>query len=316
MGSRSQSVIVYSPVRLASSVLSYTLQGLRGIGATGVVQEYWFHDDNDDRDSSRMLTEFCSAADCPARVLPYVEAPRPEYATSGDTHTWNASLVDRIIQIKNQALTEFRRSSAEAILLVDADLYLHPQMLEHLLSLDAPIVSEVFWTQFRAGRPYKPNVWDVHSCKYNSADSIFKLRDPGVYVVGGLGACTLVKKEVVARGVNFERIQSLDFWGEDRHFCVRATCMGYDLLADTAYPPFHVYRDELLPELQDWIRSGYAREWFNRWLCDQWASTVKDEFAPPRPRSSLSRLKSAAYAAVRDWRRTSATGSEACGRRN
>lgn len=71
-----------------------------------------------------------------------------------------------------------------------------------------------------------------------------KLRFPGVYKVGGLGACTLIKRVVLEKGVHFGDIYNLSFWGEDRSFCVRAVAYGFELFVDTHYPAFHIFRED------------------------------------------------------------------------
>ena len=49
------------------------------------------------------------------------------------------------------------------------------------------------------------------------------------------GACTLVKTVVFRRGVSYEPIPNIQraFWGEDRHFCVRAAVLGVEMWLDT-----------------------------------------------------------------------------------
>ena len=69
-----------------------------------------------------------------------------------------------------------------------------------------------------------------------------EMNTPGVYGVGGLGACTLIKRNVLEAGVNFSKISNLSFWGEDRHFCIRAIVLGFPLHVDTHLPAYHIYR--------------------------------------------------------------------------
>jgi len=69
-----------------------------------------------------------------------------------------------------------------------------------------------------------------------------QLKVPGVYTVGGLGACTLISKRAIQAGVNFKEIYNISFMGEDRHFCIRAVALGFELFVDTHYPAFHIYR--------------------------------------------------------------------------
>src|SRR5690606_16148011 len=43
--------------------------------------------------------------------------------------------------------------------------------------------------------------------------------------------------------VSFSEIKNLSFWGEDRHFCIRAAALGLSLYVDTNYPAYHIYRE-------------------------------------------------------------------------
>ena len=42
-------------------------------------------------------------------------------------------------------------------------------------------------------------------------------------------------KKALKAGVNFNLLDNVSFWGEDRHFCVRAVALGFDLFVDTVY---------------------------------------------------------------------------------
>ncbi|WP_328130652.1 hypothetical protein [Peribacillus frigoritolerans] len=72
---------------------------------------------------------------------------------------------------------------------------------------------------------------------------IRQMRTPGVHKVGGLGACTLISQKALKAGVNFNRIENLSFWGEDRHFCIRAAALGISMYVDTHLPAYHIYRE-------------------------------------------------------------------------
>lgn len=78
------------------------------------------------------------------------------------------------------------------------------------------------------------------------------LKIPGVYKVGGLGACTLISRHALEKGVSFREIYNLGLIGEDRHFCIRAAALGLELFADTRYPPFHIYRESELAALAEY----------------------------------------------------------------
>lgn len=70
------------------------------------------------------------------------------------------------------------------------------------------------------------------------------LRRPGIYEVGGLGACTLISRRALEAGANFSKIKNLSLTGEDRHFCVRAAVLGFPLYVDTHLPAYHIYRNK------------------------------------------------------------------------
>jgi GT2 family glycosyltransferase len=57
------------------------------------------------------------------------------------------------------------------------------------------------------------------------------------------GACTLVKRKVFEAGVDYTRIPNIHkaLRGEDRHFCVRAACAGFEMWVDTHCPAIHLY---------------------------------------------------------------------------
>ena len=75
-------------------------------------------------------------------------------------------------------------------------------------------------------------------------------KKPGLYRVGMTGALTLVKRRVFEAGVDYTRIPNImrALRGEDRHFCVRAACAGFELWVDTHYQATHLYTRRLYEE--------------------------------------------------------------------
>lgn len=80
------------------------------------------------------------------------------------------------------------------------------------------------------------------------------MRIPGIYEVGGLGACTLISQHAIKAGVSYNQIRNISYWGEDRHFCIRAAALGIPLFVDTHYPALHLYRDSDLSKVEDFIK--------------------------------------------------------------
>lgn len=143
---------------------------------------------------------------------------------------------------------------------VDSDILLHPDVLNHLILSDKEIISPVFWakwdSQKREGKGF-PQVWINGGYHVTPEFLNFLANNKSRVQVGGLGACTLIAREVAEKGVTYYRVHNLpnDMRGEDRDFCVRAVCAGFDLWATTFIPLKHVDRPEDLKEHLDYIES-------------------------------------------------------------
>lgn len=249
-------VLLGSPVRQRPAILRAFLDGLARLETQGLELAYCFVDDNDDPESTALLDAFLAANE----GLRVRLDDRPErYMCDDYTHRWRRSLIERVASIKNYLLALARDNEFDAILLVDSDLVLHPRTLSHLIALDKPVVSEVFWTRWEPQSPFMPQTWLTdHYTMYRtepgeilSSDQIqertrqflHRMRDGGCHPVGGLGACTLIARRALMSGLSFASIPNISFWGEDRAFCLRAAALGVELWADTLYPPLHLYRE-------------------------------------------------------------------------
>lgn len=249
-------VLIGCPIRQRPAILTEFLRSLSELRTPGLSVEYRFVDDNTDETSSAMLRRF-------QEQLPAVSIRRHRdeqpYICDATAHHWNRGLECKVAGFKDEILQEASRREADHVFLVDSDLVLHPDLLPHLVSLNKPVVSEVFWTSWTPDSMLLPQVWlsdrytlfeGMREEKLTPQDVqtrvrafLNRLRRPGVYRVGGLGACTLISRAAIERGLSFSEIDNLSFAGEDRHFCIRARALGVDLWADTQYPPLHLYRD-------------------------------------------------------------------------
>lgn len=262
-------VLIGSCVRQDHRILRYFLDSLRDLRTTGAQVGFFFADDNEQVLSSRLLYLFRPVG--AAVTVERVEGERPAFIKDQVHHHWNEKLTERVAVLKDNILRHGLREGYTHILLVDSDLILHPETLLRLLQTGKDIVCEVFWTRFRPQARETPQVWLADSYTlYRAArgeqlderekgrriqDFFSMLRRPGLYRVGGLGACTLFSKRAVAQGVSFRDIYNLSFSGEDRHLCVRAAALGFELYADTHFPPFHIYREDDLKRV-----AGYLEE--------------------------------------------------------
>ena len=159
-----------------------------------------------------------------------------DYRKTSETHVWTPELMTRMSGLRNRTIREALEGGYDYWLSVDTDLVLQPETLTRLLAAEKDIVSEIFWTQ------YWCNCWDFD--QYSPPRE--EWRKPGLWKVGMTGACTLVRTEVFRAGVDYTPIQNIRkaLRGEDRHFCVRAACAGFEMWVDTHCPATHLYTRE------------------------------------------------------------------------
>lgn len=254
-------VLIGSPVRQQPEILKFFLDSLLRLDRERLEISYYFIDDNTDRDSSLKLSEFILQS---PRVIIQAAHRRDEYLRNETTHYWNDSLIWKVADYKNKIIQYALDLRFDYLFLLDSDLLLHPASLQHLIASDKDILSEIFWTRWQPEARPQPQVWlkDEYTQwvqhrgeVLNEAQKeeryqafIQQLTEPGIYEVGGLGACTLISRKALLCGVHYDPIYNLSFWGEDRHFSIRAAALGFTLYVDTHYPAFHVYRDSDLPD--------------------------------------------------------------------
>lgn len=254
-------VLIGSPIHQKPSILNEFLLSLSRLNKTDLEITFLFIDDNNNKESSKLLEEFSGKEN---NVVIYKSDKQESYICDNVTHRWKESLIWKVAEFKNIIIKICLENNFDYLYLIDSDIILHPNTLEHLISTNKDIISEIFWTKWKPNMPELPQVWlsdqyglyikdrseeiSANEILIRQQNFINQLRKPGIYEVGGLGACTLISREALKKGVNFEEIKNLSFWGEDRHFCVRASALGLNLYVDTHYPAYHLYRDTDLEE--------------------------------------------------------------------
>ncbi|MBJ9993539.1 glycosyltransferase [Paenibacillus sp. S28] len=269
MNENKKRVLLGSPVHQKPAILREFLISLRRLRQDHVDFGYFFIDDNQDEQSSAMLQEFAQVA---APVTVQKSEHRDEYYRNENTHFWNERLIWKVAEFKNTMIRHAIDEQYDFLFLVDSDLLLHPKTVEQLVASGKDIVSEIFWTSWQLNAAPQPQVWlrdeytqweqqrgedlsDEEIAK-RYEQFITQLKVPGVYEVGGLGACTLISRQAMVAGVNFNPIKNLSFWGEDRHFCIRASAMGVPLYVDTFFPAYHIYRESDLEGVENFKRES------------------------------------------------------------
>lgn len=191
--------------------------------------------------------------DCP-EVIPEIRNAEYIVINTGDRydkavndHIWTSDNLDKMPRLRNACIQRVRDGQYDYLFSVDTDLVLQPETLETLLDADKDIVSEIFWT----------NGWCNAWMNDQSAGMKAEWSTPGLYRVGMTGACTLMKAAVFEAGVDYSPIPNIrSLWGEDRFFCIRAACHGFEMWVDSHFPAEHLFTEQ---HYQEFLRRrGYG----------------------------------------------------------
>ncbi|MEC0125921.1 glycosyltransferase [Paenibacillus pabuli] len=275
-------ILIASPVRQTPAVLREFLESLNALERTTVKTDYLFVDDNEEEAASNMLREFVlqhkGAILGPDASADDTDKEKGTYNKDEGGHYWQDEQIWRVAGLKNRILAYAREQKYDAVFLIDSDLVLHPRTLEQLVSTRKEIVSNIFWTRWQPGTREMPQVWlqDEYALYRKGGKAVTgketedentqtdaflrQLRIPGCYEVGGLGACTLIRRDALESGISFDQIPNVSFWGEDRHFCIRAQALGFPLYVDTHFPAYHIYRLSELPGVATYNRRARRGE--------------------------------------------------------
>ena len=233
-------------------ILEKFLDSLKALDLSNINVTFRIIDDNQIPISSDMLRDVDFGYE---KILTSAPERESTYVTNETTHFWNYSLLFRVAALKNEIIKYAVENDYEYLFFIDSDLLVNPILIKHLLAQKKEIISEIFWTSWQPGEIPMPNVWmydfyemahpafDEHTRSVMTMDFLSKLKSPGVYKVGGLGACTLLSMNALKSGLDFSPIENTSIKGEDRWFCIRACVLGYQLFVDTHYPAKHLYRE-------------------------------------------------------------------------
>ncbi|MGL6106767.1 hypothetical protein [Romboutsia sp.] len=265
-------ILIGSPIYQKKDILKEFLLSLEQLQKDNLIVDYYFIDDNVDLQSKQLLWNFKTEHD--NVFLETSKTDDNEYYFDNYTHRWSDKLIEKVSMFKNNIINFSIEKDYDYLFLIDSDIVLHPKTLHQLISNEKEIISNIFWTQWTPDNPPLPQVWLKDDYKLYDAiqnenltdteiqkktiDFINLLKEHGVYKVGGLGACTLISKSALLKGVNFNPLYNISFWGEDRHFCIRAAALGIDLFVDTYYPAFHIYRESDLLKVHEYKKNTFS----------------------------------------------------------
>lgn len=195
------------------------------------------------------VDRFWVVNDCPA-VIPEIRGDYivintgDKYEKAVNDHIWTHDNLTKMHTLRNATIRRALEGGYDYWWSIDTDLIPDRRTLPVLLSANKDIVSEVFWTRAPSGA-YWCNAW-----MYDQAAGMSQeWREPGLYQVGMTGALTLAKRKVI-EAIDYTPIPNIKkaLWGEDRHFCIRAACAGFEMWLDTHYPAEHLFTDQLYRE--------------------------------------------------------------------
>jgi hypothetical protein len=257
-------VVVAGAVRHSPLVVGEFLNGLERLDRDGPEVKTMLVDATPGATAAAPLAAF-AAVQGPAALGP-PDVPATADGPAPDAQVWHGAAV------KNALLAEaFALPETTHVLLVETNLVLPPPLVAHLVGLGKDIVAEVYWTEWSPGDGPMPSVWQSDEYSMSPAGLaratreartaaaqgfLHQLHLPGTYEVGGLTGCVLIARAAFAAGATYKRVPNVSFWGEDRHFCIRASALGYSLWADTHMAPLHIYGDE---------DAGRALHFWSRW---------------------------------------------------
>ena len=178
-------------------------------------------------------------------VIPHIRSAEfdvvNKYAMVYQDHLWTGELVRNMATYRNMTIRRALEGGYDYLLSVDTDLVLEEHTLQQLLEDDKDCVAGMFWTNGWS------NCWMYDQVSENNLP---EWKTPGLYRVGGTGALFLIQRRVLEAGVDYTPIPNLRkaVFGEDRHFCIRAVCNGFELWADNRCQPVHLYRNKQLDD--------------------------------------------------------------------
>jgi hypothetical protein len=260
-------ILVGSPIRQKPMILHEFLDSLNRLDQKNYTLDFFFIDDNEEKTSKEMLQSFARMKDGRCTLYQPKTEENSKYLCNETTHHWKDSMIWKVADYKDLIIQEARSKNYDGLFFIDSDIVLHPRTIDQLIAAGKEIISNIFWTKWLPDQIPLPQVWvsdhytlfehgiqeQVSAGEAAKRQRIFleRLKKPGVYEVGGLGACTLISRSALGQEISFKRIRNVTFWGEDRHFCIRAAALGIPLFVDTHYPAYHIYRDSDLTGVEE-----------------------------------------------------------------
>lgn len=277
-------ILHFSPVRKPPEILELHLQSLKKLEHREFHITFSFFDDNINNDSSQLLLNFIKSTHN-AFIHNFDLTDIENY--DGDER-WVPELYRRITILKNMVIQFFLESEYDYLFLSDSDIIIHPNTVWNLVLQSKDFCSSIFWTHFKSHPTYTPNAWYSKPNGFSVSD-LKKFKTPGTYEVGFTGACTLLSRNILFKGVTFEKISNVNYLGEDKHFCIRASVLGFQPYINTDFPSYHIYNEEYVSLGKILLENNFQNSYINNWLDAEWQIKI-EKWLNPKKKSFLKRL--------------------------
>ena len=267
-------ILIGSPIKQKSTVLKEFLKGLDEADKANCDVTYFLVDDNTEEESIKLLSDFAKTHNTILKKGTELFSVSPGLENNDyQNHGWKTVNLAKVTTYKNAMIEHCIKEKYDYLFLVDSDIIIDKRTFPQLISDNVEIVSNVFWSQWRKNgilTPqcfYIPDIY-VQEKQFNvpyapeeadkiRMDNIERMKKPGLHIVDGLGACTLIKRSALEKGVSFTEIYNLKIPGEDRPFCVRAGAAGITLYMDTYFPAYHCCKEIYLNRVDEYKKDGW-----------------------------------------------------------
>lgn len=268
-------ILIGSPVKQKSNILKEFLIGLDEADKGSNEVSYYFVDDNTELQSSELLKSFSQTHEVVLKKgVELFNISESGYEENDyHNHGWKTVNLAKVTEYKNRIIDYCIENKFDYLFLVDSDIVIDKSTIPQLLSDNVEIVSNIFWSPWsKDGKLVPQCFWMPDIYLQDKAfyvrrpfqeshkirmDTYEQMKVPGLYKVKGLGACTMIKRSALEKGVNFTEIYNLEIPGEDRPFCIRAGAAGITLYMDTHYPAYHICMEEFLERVDEFKRDGF-----------------------------------------------------------
>jgi hypothetical protein len=267
-------VVIGTTVRKSPQIVAAWLKSLAWqIPPKQVQRFYLFIDDSSPVETRALLDQF--VAQHGGMVWDAEPSPEGDFADNGDTHQWTNTAMDRVGRSKDRILTFARANRAEAVWFTDSDLVMEPTTLISLWSVPEQIVAACYWTRWVNAPPEHPpvhagpQVWLAHPYTLQGnglQEWEFRRRliDRQVTQVLGQGACSLIRREALLKGVSFAPWPGNQHTGigqgEDRHFSLRAEALHLRQVVDPWPDIWHCYHPEDVEQIPEYLDRFEGRD--------------------------------------------------------